>query len=63
MEKQNQERWDDGVRLEVLAQAYSEVREIMWKILADKVGEKWQHVENKVFTETRNPRMHKLTAL
>ena len=63
MEKQNQEKWDDGVRLEVLAQAYSEVREMMWKILADKVGEKWQHVENKVFAKTRNARTQILTVL
>ena len=52
MEKRNQEKWDDGVKLEVLARAYSEVRETMWRILGEKVGEKWQHVENKVFPMT-----------
>ncbi|MCJ1479021.1 hypothetical protein MMC13_007705 [Lambiella insularis] len=46
MEKRNAENWD-GVKLEDLARAYVESREIMWKILADKVGEKWQHVETK----------------
>ncbi|MCJ1380327.1 hypothetical protein MMC17_003430 [Xylographa soralifera] len=46
MEKKNAENWD-GVKLEELARAYVESREIMWKILADKVGEKWQHVEIK----------------
>jgi len=38
----------DGVKLEDLARAYVESREMMWKIIADKVGEKWQHVETKV---------------
>ncbi|MCJ1393490.1 hypothetical protein MMC18_006365 [Xylographa bjoerkii] len=46
MEKKNAENWD-GIKLEDLARAYVESREIMWKILADKVGEKWQHVEIK----------------
>ncbi|MCJ1437560.1 hypothetical protein MMC27_006947 [Xylographa pallens] len=46
MEKRNAENWD-GVKLEELARAYVESREIMWKILADKIGEKWQHVEIK----------------
>ena len=64
MKNQNQGKWNagvrfDGVRPDVLAQTYSEVRE---NILASKVGEKWQEVENKVYTETRNPRTHKLTA-
>ena len=47
MEKRNAENWD-GVKLEELARAYVDSREMMWKILADKVGEKWQHVEIKV---------------
>ncbi|MCJ1414320.1 hypothetical protein MMC32_000646 [Xylographa parallela] len=46
MEKRNAESWD-GVKLEELARAYVDSREMMWKILADKVGEKWQHVEIK----------------
>ncbi|MCJ1289714.1 hypothetical protein MMC34_001247 [Xylographa carneopallida] len=46
MEKKNAENWD-GVKLEELARAYVDSREMMWKILADKVGEKWQHVETK----------------
>lgn len=47
MEKQNAEQWD-GVRLDVLAEAYMEVRSEMWRILGAKVGEKWQLVEQKV---------------
>jgi hypothetical protein len=47
MEKRNAENWD-GLKLEDLAKAYFECREMMWKIIADKVGEKWQHVESKV---------------
>jgi len=47
MERKNAENWD-GVKLEDLARAYVESREMMWKIIADKVGEKWQHVETKV---------------
>ncbi|KAK7189487.1 hypothetical protein DPSP01_001479 [Paraphaeosphaeria sporulosa] len=46
MEKQNAEQWD-GVRLDVLAEAYMEVRSEMWKILGTKVNEKWQLVEQK----------------
>jgi hypothetical protein len=47
MERQNAEQWD-GVKLDVLAQAYMEVRRDMWKILAERVGEKWTLVETKV---------------
>jgi hypothetical protein len=47
MERQNAEQWD-GVKLDVLAQAYMEVRRDMWSILAARVGEKWQLVEQKV---------------
>ena len=47
MEKQNAEQWD-GVRLDVLAEAYMECRSEMWRILAAKVNEKWQLVEQKV---------------
>jgi hypothetical protein len=47
MERQNAEQWD-GVKLEVLAQAYMEVRQEMWSLLAARVGEKWQLVETKV---------------
>lgn len=47
MEKQNAEQWD-GVRLDVLAEAYMQVRSEMWRILGAKVGEKWQLVEQKV---------------
>jgi len=47
MERQNAEQWD-GVKLDVLAQAYMEVRRDMWNLLAARVGEKWQLVETKV---------------
>jgi hypothetical protein len=47
MERQNAEQWD-GVKLEVLASAYMDVRREMWSILANRVGEKWQLVEQKV---------------
>ncbi|KNG47297.1 chromatin binding protein [Stemphylium lycopersici] len=46
MERQNAEQWD-GVKLDVLAQAYMEVRREMWNLLAARVGEKWQLVETK----------------
>jgi hypothetical protein len=47
MERQNAEQWD-GVKLDVLAQAYMDARRDMWSILAARVGEKWQLVEQKV---------------
>jgi hypothetical protein len=48
MERQNAEQWDGGVKLEVLSQIYMEVRREMWIILAARVNEKWQLVEQKV---------------
>ena len=47
MEKKNAESWD-GVKIEDLARAYLECREEMWKLVAEKIGEKWQLVETKV---------------
>lgn len=38
----------DSVKLEVLSQAYMDVRREMWSILAARVGEKWTLVEAKV---------------
>ncbi|KAF2643413.1 hypothetical protein P280DRAFT_252236 [Massarina eburnea CBS 473.64] len=46
MERQNAEQWD-GVKLDVLAQAYMDARREMWSILANRVGEKWTVVEQK----------------
>ncbi|KAF2751702.1 hypothetical protein M011DRAFT_393302 [Sporormia fimetaria CBS 119925] len=46
MERQNAEQWD-SVKLDVLAQAYMEVRREMWSLLAARVGEKWTLVESK----------------
>ena len=49
MEKKNARLLDkQGVPSEELARAYTESREMMWKIVADKMGEKWQDVESKV---------------
>jgi len=47
MERQNAEQWD-GVKLDVLAQAYMDCRREMWGILAARVGEKWTMIEQKV---------------
>ena len=47
MERRNAESWD-GARVEDLARAYLESREDMWKLVANRVGEKWQTVEQKV---------------
>ena len=38
----------DDVKFETSAKAYLELREQMWKLLADRVGEKWEIVEAKV---------------
>ena len=54
MEKRNAESWD-GIKVEDLAKAYMEVREDMWRLLGEKVGEKWQTVETKVATAPRRP--------
>ena len=55
MEKRNaNENWE-GVKMETLARAYVDVREQMWKILADRVGEKWQTVEQKVRFHPKTP--------
>ena len=48
MEKRNSAGNWDGVKIETLAKAYVDVREQMWEILADRVGEPWQNVEAKV---------------
>jgi hypothetical protein len=55
MEKRSAEDYD-GVRLETLARAYAEVRKEMWGVLANRVGEKWGVVEQKVSSTqgTRN---------
>jgi hypothetical protein len=47
VEIQNAEQWD-GVKLSEIAQAYMEVRRDMWRLMAERVGEKWQLVEMKV---------------
>jgi hypothetical protein len=47
MERQNAEQYD-GMKLDIIAQAYMEARREMWGVLAAKVGEKWALVERKV---------------
>lgn len=38
----------DALKFEAVAKAYLEVREEMWKMVADRVNERWNVVENKV---------------
>ena len=52
MEKRNNTETWEGVKIEPLAKAYNDLREQIWKILGDRVGEKWQTVEQKVPTLT-----------
>ncbi|MCJ1257242.1 hypothetical protein MMC24_005067 [Lignoscripta atroalba] len=47
MEKRNADSWDGTVKVEDLARAYMDCRKEMWKILAEKVNEKWELVEIK----------------
>ncbi|KAI4277286.1 MAG: hypothetical protein LQ337_001876, partial [Flavoplaca oasis] len=47
MEKRNNMGDWNGVKFEEVARAYREVREEMWRILADRVNEKWSVVESK----------------
>jgi len=57
MEKRNEEeqkRWDNA-NYESLAKAYTDVREQMWKILADRLGEEWQTVERRVSLAGQDP--------
>ena len=49
MEKGNSNETWEGVKIETLARAYVDVREQMWRILADRVDEQWQIVEAKVY--------------
>lgn len=45
--KQKSEDWDDA-RLEKLAAGYRDLREEIWRPLAERTGEKWEHVEKAV---------------
>lgn len=42
--RKSQDNWD----VEALAEAYMEVREGMWQILASKLSQNWQAMEGKV---------------
>ena len=48
VEKRNAADSWDGAKINHLAKAYIEVREQMWSMLADRIGEKWQTIEAKV---------------
>ena len=48
MEKRSAANDWDGVKMDNLAKAYSDVREQMWMILAERMQEKWTTVEAKV---------------
>ena len=49
MEKRNNADDWDNTKMEALAKAYNDMREQMWRLLADRIGgEKWQIVEAKV---------------
>jgi len=47
MEKNREEKWEGG-KIEMLAREYLGIRQEMWQMLANRVGEKWQTVEAKV---------------
>lgn len=49
--RKSQDNWD----VEALAQAYMEVREHMWQILASKLSQSWQSVEVKVNVSFLSP--------
>lgn len=46
--------WDEA-RLQKLAAAYIDMRQEIWGPLANKLGEKWDHVEKKVSIRTLTP--------
>lgn len=46
--KRNQKEELESAKTEAVAKAYNDVREQMWKPVADRVGERWQVVEAKV---------------
>ena len=46
-QKNAADSWDPS-KVGTLAKAYMDVREHMWSLLADRLGEKWQTVEQKV---------------
>ena len=43
----NRDSWDN-VKLEALAKTYLDIREQMWTMLGERMGEKWHIVEAKV---------------
>ena len=64
MEKRNSaDNWD-GVKMDNLSKAYLQLREQMWKLVADKIGEKWQNVEAKVCHPICDPtKIQRLTSI
>ena len=57
MEKNREEKWEGG-KIEKLAREYLGIRQEMWQMLADRVGEKWQTVEAKVSMLLDNERTY-----
>ena len=49
MEKRDFKAFEDD-KLDTLSKAYNDVRDQVWKLLGDRVGEKWQTVEARVPT-------------
>lgn len=47
MERSNADEWD-GVKLELLASTYMDLRAQMWELMAKRLNEKWQVLEAKV---------------
>lgn len=47
MTKRRSTDWDES-RLENLAVTYRQMREQIWGPLAERLGEKWEHVEKAV---------------
>lgn len=52
MERRHVEDWDTN-KLELLAQEYMACRQEMWRVLAERLGEKWHVVETKVCISIR----------
>ena len=48
MEARNQDDDLESAKMGTLAKAYNDVREQLWKPLADRVGVRWQNIEAKV---------------
>nr|POE77668.1 hypothetical protein CFP56_09315 [Quercus suber] len=54
IERRHVEDWDSR-KLDLLAQEYLAIRQEMWEMLAERVGERWQVVEAKASVLHRTP--------